>query len=105
MRPDGMPLVPEMHCHRSKDPATVLNRENGDLPLEELLAASELEIQRLREENARLLEASKVFGQLAERLNAQLQEERRLGEADRRRWSRLGSVPRRAVSPDNKRHI
>jgi hypothetical protein len=90
-------------------------RENRDLPLEERLEASRLEIQRLREENSRLLEASKVFGQLAERLNTQLQEERRRGEADRRRWSRLGTTPRRSGdggsgaqmpdSSDNKRHI
>ena len=90
-----MAVVPEMHCPRAKDPATVSYKDNGDLPMEERLEASRLEIQRLREENSRLLEASKAFGQLAERLNTQLKEERRLGEADRRKWSRLGSVPRR----------
>lgn len=74
------------------------NHEDGDLPLKQRLEAIQLEIQRLREENAQLLEASKAFGQLAERLNTQLQEERRLGEADRRRWSRLGSVARRGPS-------
>ena len=72
------------------------NNQDDDLPLEKRLEASQLEIQRLREENLQLLEASKAFGQLAERLNSQLQEERRLGDADRRRWSRLGTAPRRA---------
>jgi hypothetical protein len=65
------------------------------MSLEARLEASRLEIQRLREENARLIEASNVFGQLAERLNMELQE-RRLGEADRRRWSRLGAPSRRS---------
>jgi hypothetical protein len=73
----------------------VSNQEDTVASLEERLEASRLEIQRLREENARLLEASTAFGQLAERLNTELQE-RRLGEADRRRWSRLGAPSRRA---------
>jgi hypothetical protein len=77
----------------------VSNQE--DTSWEERLEASRLEIQRLREENARLVEASNAFGQLAERLNTELQQERRLGEADRRRWSRLGTPSRRlpAASP------
>ena len=70
--------------------------------LKERLEESRLEIQRLREENARLLEASTAFGQLAERLNTELQE-RRLGEADRRRWARIGSPGRRASAPSSHR--
>jgi hypothetical protein len=68
------------------------------MSLETRLEASRLEIQRLREENERLVEASNAFGQLAERLNTELQKERRLGEADRRRWSRPGLPTRRTGS-------
>jgi hypothetical protein len=76
-------------------PTTVSNQEDSDASLEARLEESRLEIQRLREENARLVEASTAFGQLAERLNTELLEERRLGEADRRKWSRLGAPARR----------
>lgn len=79
------------------------NQEDSDASWEERLEASRLEIQRLREENARLIEASNAFGQLAERLNTALQQERRLGETDRRRWSRLGALSRRASASSSRR--
>jgi hypothetical protein len=78
----------------------VSNQEDSEASWKERLEASRLEIQRLREENARLVEASNAFGQLAERLNTELQQERRMGEADRRRWSRLGTPSRRAASSE-----
>jgi hypothetical protein len=78
-------------------------QEDSDASWEERLETSRLEIQRLREENERLIEASNAFGQLAERLNTELQQERRLGEADRRRWSRLGAPSRRAPAATTSR--
>lgn len=72
------------------------------MSLEARLEESRLEIQRLREENARLVEASNAFGQLAERLNTELKE-RRMGEADRRRWARLGSPSRRVSDVSSSR--
>ncbi len=45
-------------------------------------------IRRLLEENAGLRRSGAAFGHLAERLNHQLQEERRVG--DRRRIGRVG---------------
>lgn len=72
------------------------NHDELELPCEEKLEASQREIQRLSEENSQLLKASNDFGQLAERLNTALRQERRVGEADRRRWERLGSKPRRS---------
>lgn len=77
---------------------TVSNDENPDIPCEERLEASQLEIQRLSEQNAQLTEASNAFGQLAERLNLELQQELRLGEPDRRRSPRSGAVERRTLS-------
>ena len=77
------------------------NHDETVAALKERLEASWLEIQRLREENARLLEASTVFGQLAERLNSELQE-RRLGAPDRRRWARLGAPSRRASTSSSR---
>lgn len=53
-------------------------------------------VQRLEEENQFLRQASGTFGQLAERLNETLQEERRTG-AERRRAARL-TQDRRASS-------
>jgi hypothetical protein len=87
-----------MHCTSTKDLRTVPNQEDSNLPWEQRLEASRLEIQRLREENLQLREASSVFGQLAERLNTELQQERRLGEADRRRSTRPDSPLRRAIA-------
>jgi hypothetical protein len=44
----------------------------------------EEQLERLEEENARLREAASAFGALAERLNHELREERRLSQSDRR---------------------
>jgi hypothetical protein len=74
----------------------VSNHDDHDVPCEEKLEASQREIQRLCEENTELLKASNAFGQLAERLNTELRQERRIGEGDRRRWDRAGSPSRRA---------
>ena len=71
------------------------SHQDNDIPCEERLEASQREIQRLREQNGQLIQASNDFGQLAERLNSELRKERRLGEEDRRRRFRPGSVPRR----------
>jgi hypothetical protein len=71
------------------------NNDDPDSPCEERLEASQVEIAALREENEQLLKASNDFGQLAERLNTELRDRRR-GQPDRRRWPRLGAVPRRA---------
>jgi hypothetical protein len=86
-----------MHCNPLKGLQSVSNQDDSDLSWEQRLAASHLEIQRLREENAQLRKASTAFGQLAERLNMELQMERRQGEPDRRQSSRLGA-PRRALA-------
>ena len=72
------------------------NDEDTEIPCEERLQATEQEIRKLREENGELMKASNAFGQLAERLNTELRQERRLGDADRRRWTRAGTIPRRA---------
>lgn len=42
------------------------------------------ELRALKDENRQLREAATAFGHLAERLNGQLQAERRIHEADRR---------------------
>ena len=55
---------------------------NPDLPREQQLEASPQPNQE---------------GQLAERRNAELREERRRGQPDRRRWPRIGAVTRRAA--------
>jgi hypothetical protein len=55
-------------------------------------------VHRLEEENEELRQAAGVFGQLAERLNQTLKEERRL--AERRRGGRPSS-DRRAPGPDS----
>jgi predicted RNase H-like nuclease (RuvC/YqgF family) len=70
--------------------------QQPEVPCQERLAASQREIQKLREENSELMKASNAFGQLAERLNTELRQVRRLGDADRRRWSRPGAMPRRS---------
>jgi len=51
-------------------------------------------VQNLEEENQQLRRAAASFGQLAERLNDQLGQERRVAERDRRHESR-DSVERR----------
>jgi predicted RNase H-like nuclease (RuvC/YqgF family) len=48
-------------------------------------------VQHLTEENRQLRDAAASFGQLAERLNEALGQERRGSDADRRRQSREGS--------------
>lgn len=53
-------------------------------------------VKNLEEENRQLREAAASFGQLAERLNEALGEERRGPESDRRRQSREG--------PDRRSH-
>lgn len=65
----------------------------------------EEQLERLEEENARLREAASAFGALAERLNNELREERRLRESDRRNVPR--EMPDRRVltreMPDRRR--
>lgn len=51
------------------------------------LQECEDKVRRLEEENQHLREASDTFGQLAERLNVTLRNERRAGN-DRRQWPR-----------------
>jgi hypothetical protein len=75
----------------------VSNQDDSERSCEEQLAASQQENQRLLEENRQLQRASHAFGQLAERLNLELQEERRTGEADRRRAARPDSTSRRST--------
>ncbi len=60
------------------------------------LAACMETVQRLEEENDQLRKAAGAFGQLAERLNHTLQEERRQG-SERRHGSRI-TDDRRASS-------
>jgi predicted RNase H-like nuclease (RuvC/YqgF family) len=55
-------------------------------------------VHNLEEENRQLRRAAASFGQLAERLNEQLDQERRVAEKDRRRDSR-DSVERRNQTP------
>ena len=50
-----------------------------DKPLEHALQECEDKVKELEEENDHLRESSHAFGQLAERLNKTLQEERRAG--------------------------
>lgn len=85
--PRGVAIVPTDH----------------ELAGDEHLKASLLENQRLREQIKHLMEASNTFGQLAERLNAELQMERRGRAEDRRPLARPNSVSRRA-SHDLDRH-
>jgi len=55
---------------------------------EKALHECEDKVKHLEEENQHLREASHTFGQLAERLNVTLQEERRTPGSDRRERSR-----------------
>jgi len=52
------------------------------------LQECEEKLKQLEEENQHLREASRAFGQLAERLNNTLQDERRIAESDRRQRPR-----------------
>jgi hypothetical protein len=58
--------------------------ENRDERLKDCLTT----VQHLTEENRHLRDAAASFGQLAERLNEALGQERRGSESDRRRQSR-----------------
>lgn len=58
-------------------------------PSEQELHRLRLENQRLVAENASLRKAADAFGELAERLNLELREERRRGDADRRSAPRV----------------
>jgi hypothetical protein len=58
-----------------------------DKPLEHALHDCEDKVRELEEENQHLRESSDAFGQLAERLNKTLQQERRAG-IDRRQSPR-----------------
>ncbi|MEO6236679.1 MAG: hypothetical protein ABIQ52_06735 [Vicinamibacterales bacterium] len=80
----------------------MLKNENTEPSCEEQLAVTEEQLgmtrrenEKLQEENRHLLSASDAFGQLAERLNTELQLERRLGDVDRRRSLRAASMSRR----------
>lgn len=52
------------------------------------LQECEEKLKHLEEENQHLRDASRAFGQLAERLNTTLQEERRIARNDRRQRPR-----------------
>ena len=54
-----------------------------DKPLEHALQDCEEKVKELEEENQHLRDSSHAFGQLAERLNQTLQQERRLGNERR----------------------
>ena len=53
-------------------------------------------VKELEEENQQLRESSQAFGQLAERLNVTLQNERRTAAADRRQRPRPGGDRRQS---------
>jgi hypothetical protein len=65
----------------------------ADEEIDPLTACMET-VQRLEEENDQLRKAAGAFGQLAERLNHTLREERRNG-TDRRRGARMAEDRRR----------
>ena len=67
-----------------------------DKPIERALQECEDKVKDLEEENQHLRDASDAFGQLAERLNQTLKQERRLG-SDRRESPRPGD-DRRSIS-------
>lgn len=64
-----------------------MSREEHDERLTDCLTT----VQHLREENRQLRDAASSFGQLAERLNEALGQERRGPGSERRRQSREGS--------------
>ncbi len=67
-----------------------------DKPLEHALQECEDKVKHLEEENEHLRESSDAFGQLAERLNQTLQQERRMGLE--RRQSPRTNGDRRSVT-------
>lgn len=66
-------------------------------PQQELKDCEE-KLKHLEEENQHLRAASHAFGQLAERLNITLQEERRHGGKERRQWPRSTADRRQRTS-------
>ena len=60
------------------------------------LQECEEKLKHLEEENQHLREASHAFGQLAERLNLSLQEERRIAGSDRRQRPRANAERRKS---------
>lgn len=60
-----------------------------DDPCEQELEELKTDYQRLEEENEYLRQSADAFGQLAERLNNELREERRNGQPDRRSAQRF----------------
>jgi hypothetical protein len=73
-----------------------------DKPMEHALQECEDKVKHLEEENQHLRDSSDAFGQLAERLNRTLQEERRAGierrQSPRPMGDRRSSVVR--LQPD-----
>ena len=76
--------------------------DERDVRLEDCLTT----VHNLEEENRQLRRAAASFGQLAERLNEQLGQERRIAERDRRRDPRdsvergLADQPTPRLAPD-----
>ena len=63
------------------------------------LQECEEKLKDLEEENEHLRHASRAFGQLAERLNTKLQEERRVAMSDRRQRPRSNGERRQSREP------
>jgi predicted RNase H-like nuclease (RuvC/YqgF family) len=61
------------------------------------LQECEEKLKHLEEENEHLRDASRAFGQLAERLNTKLQEERRVAGSDRRQRPRSNGERRQSL--------
>jgi hypothetical protein len=82
-----------------------VSRDDQTIPIcstcEQRLKAAQQENDRLLEQNRFLLGAADAFGQLAERLNTELQTERRFAAHDRRGNTRPGEVLRRAASAEH----
>jgi hypothetical protein len=66
----------------------------NDSPKE--LQECEEKVKHLEEENEHLRDASRAFGQLAERLNTKLQDERRVAGSDRRQRPRSNGERRQS---------
>jgi predicted RNase H-like nuclease (RuvC/YqgF family) len=71
-------------------PAATAGKEpmETDKDPDQKLQDCEEKLKQLEEENRHLRDASDAFGQLAERLNITLQEERRRTGNERRQWPR-----------------
>jgi hypothetical protein len=71
-----------------------MSTEKGDQPsCEEQLEEARQDLTHLEEENQRLRQAANTFGTLAERLNSDLQQERRLAAVDRAPRARCAEAP------------